>query len=93
MSVWGQTRRFDLLSITSDMPSTSDVSGPGQHFAKVPVPEVSTTTELTMPLNGRVEGSSDKAHDLDQLLPWNWGHHRFRPPRRLSTRHPNTCAE
>ena len=35
-SVVGQTRRFDLLSITSDMPSTSDLPGPGQHFAKGP---------------------------------------------------------
>src|SRR5882757_307493 len=35
-SVVGQTRRFDLLSVTSDVHSTSDVSGPGRHFAVGP---------------------------------------------------------
>jgi hypothetical protein len=36
MSDLGHSLRFDLLSITSDMPSTSDVSGLGQHLAKGP---------------------------------------------------------
>jgi hypothetical protein len=41
MSDVGQPRRFDLLSGTSDMPSRSDVFGPGRHFAKVPRAELS----------------------------------------------------
>jgi hypothetical protein len=36
MSRLGQKRRFDLLTITSGLPRTSDVSGPGRHFAIVP---------------------------------------------------------
>ena len=39
-SAWGQTRRFDLLSVTSDVHSTSDVSGPGRHFAVGPKAEI-----------------------------------------------------
>jgi enamine deaminase RidA (YjgF/YER057c/UK114 family) len=36
MSALGQSRRFDLLSIKSALPRTSDVSGRGRHFAFVP---------------------------------------------------------
>jgi len=36
MTALGQSRRFDLLSITSGLPPTSDVFGPNRHFAFVP---------------------------------------------------------
>ena len=36
MSASGQSRQFDLLSVTSALPRTSDVSGSGRHFAFVP---------------------------------------------------------
>jgi hypothetical protein len=42
MSALGHSLRFDLLSITSDMPSTSDVSGPARHFAKVPKADIAS---------------------------------------------------
>ena len=32
MTAWGQACRFELLTITSGLPRTSDVSGPGRHF-------------------------------------------------------------
>jgi hypothetical protein len=32
----GQARRFDLLTVTSGVPPTSDIAGPGRHFRKVP---------------------------------------------------------
>jgi len=59
MSVWGQTRRFDLLSITSDMPSASDVSGPGRHFAKVPSGDAINAglADLIYPSAGTERGS------------------------------------
>jgi hypothetical protein len=37
-----QSRRFDLLSITSALPRTTDVSGLGRHFAFVPNADIST---------------------------------------------------
>jgi hypothetical protein len=36
MSVPGQTRRFGSPTITSGLSPTSDIPGPGRHFAKVP---------------------------------------------------------
>ena len=36
MSASGQTRQFDLLSVTSGLHPTADISGRGQHFAFVP---------------------------------------------------------
>ena len=34
MSAWGQTRRFGSPTITSGLSPTSDIPGPGRHFAK-----------------------------------------------------------
>src|SRR3981189_2621572 len=45
-SVVGQTRRFDLLSVTSDVHSTSDVSGPGRHFAVGPLADMDDLRRL-----------------------------------------------
>jgi len=36
MSVVGQTRRFRDVRGMSGLPQTSDIAGPGQHFAFVP---------------------------------------------------------
>jgi hypothetical protein len=71
-SVVGQTRRFDLLSVTSDVHSTSDVSGPGRHFAVGPKPDVSRsvdrdhqrTAELSEPL-GEMALAVQVLHQID----------------------------
>ena len=42
---FGQTRRFDLLSVTSGLPPTADVSGPGWHLTFVPRPDISHTAK------------------------------------------------
>jgi len=39
-SAMGQTRRFGSPTITSGLSPTSDIPGPGRHFAKVPRAEV-----------------------------------------------------
>jgi hypothetical protein len=54
----GQTRRFDLLSITSDLPSTSDVSGPGRHFAFGPLSAARTRSKSSKPFRRRTEVKS-----------------------------------
>ena len=36
MSDLGQSRRFDLLTFTSGLRPTPDISGPGRHFALGP---------------------------------------------------------
>src|SRR5882757_6945505 len=50
MSAVGQSRRFDLLSVTSALPRTSDVSGPGRHFEYGPLADIDRGSEL--PLHG-----------------------------------------
>jgi hypothetical protein len=44
MTASGQSRRFDLLSIKSALPRTSDVSGRGRHFAFVPIADLAKDT-------------------------------------------------
>jgi hypothetical protein len=46
MSEMGQTRRFDLLSITSALPPTSDVSRTSQYFAFVPNSDIASLNHL-----------------------------------------------
>jgi hypothetical protein len=49
----GQTRRFDLMSITSDVPPTSDVSRPDWHFAFGPRADLgSQRIPFTAPTDG-----------------------------------------
>jgi hypothetical protein len=44
MSASGQTRRFRDVRARSGLPQTADISGPGQHFAFVPL------ADMTAPL-------------------------------------------
>jgi hypothetical protein len=40
MSAQGQTRRFRDVRDMSGQPQTADISGPSQHFALVPEPDI-----------------------------------------------------
>ena len=40
MSQMGQSRRFDVLSVTSALPQIADISGPGRYFAFVPIADM-----------------------------------------------------
>jgi hypothetical protein len=37
----GQSRCFDLLTVTSGVPPTSDIDGPSRHFRKGPSADIS----------------------------------------------------
>src|SRR3977135_554028 len=52
-SVVGQTRRVDLLSVMSDVHSTSDVSGPGRHFAVGPLANIRPVVSFAVGLGGK----------------------------------------
>ena len=47
MSDLGHSRRFGLLSVTSGLPQTADITRPGWHFAFVPLAAVSRCSELS----------------------------------------------
>ena len=59
MSALGQTRRFGLLTLTSGLTPTSDISRLSRHFAFVPLPEVAS---------GRLE--IDEQREFGRLFDW-----------------------
>jgi len=62
ISALSQSRRFDLLSVTSALPRTSDVSGRGRHFAFVPLADIAPT--------GRGIGTRIPLPKCTVSLPW-----------------------
>jgi hypothetical protein len=46
MSLLGQTRRFRDVRDMSGLPQTADISGPGRHFAFVPIAAIGTVVKL-----------------------------------------------
>ena len=58
----GQSRRFDLLSITSGLPPTSDVFGPNRHFAFVPIADIGTRQTID------TENAKRETRFMDPLL-------------------------
>jgi len=44
----GQARRFDLLTVTSGVPLTSDIAGPSRDFRKVPAGDIAANSHSAL---------------------------------------------